>query len=290
VTGIKTFWPEVNGINRKINIPIFTGMKISVIIAFYKNLPFLDLVFSGLRRQVYDDFEVIIAEDDDALATKEYIKKRSGELPFLLKHVCQEDKGFRKNRILNAAVRAADGELLVFFDGDCIPHRRCLQEYALMAGEDSVLMGRRVMMSEALTQKLLATGDGKLLSFYSHMKHGSQRKEDGIYIPFFRKKVKKGGIMGCNWGVLKKYIVAINGYDEDYVSAGVGEDVDIEWRLLAKGLRLQSMKHRAIVYHLHHKAHYSLEEAEVNYKLLRDKQAAGHIYCINGLDNHVDIR
>jgi hypothetical protein len=46
------------------------------------------------------------------------------------------------------------------------------------------------------------------------------------------------------------------------------------------------MKHRAIVYHLYHKAHYSLEEAEFNYKLLRDKQAAGRIYCANGLDQH----
>src|SRR5258708_2013888 len=111
-------------------------MKISVIIAFYKNLPFLDVILSGLQRQTYDDdFEVIIAEDDDASATKDFVKKKSGELPFLLKHVFQEDKGFRKNRILNAAVRVADGELLVFFDGDCVPHRRCLKEYALIAGE-----------------------------------------------------------------------------------------------------------------------------------------------------------
>ena len=43
-------------------------MKLSVIIAFYKNLPFLDLVLSGLKNQTYDDFEVIVAEDDDAAA------------------------------------------------------------------------------------------------------------------------------------------------------------------------------------------------------------------------------
>ena len=261
-------------------------MKISVIIAFYKNLPFLDVILSGLQRQTYDDFEVIIAEDDDASATKDFVKKKSGELPFLLKHVFQEDKGFRKNRILNAAVRVADGELLVFFDGDCVPHRRCLKEYALIAGEGSVLMGRRVMVSERLTRKLLVTGDKRLLSFYSHVKHGSQRKEDGIYIPFFRKSSKQNGIMGCNWGVLKKYIEEVNGFDEDYVSAGVGEDVDIEWRLLEKGLRLRSMKHRAIVYHLYHAAHYSVEDTEVNYELLRAKQAVGRIYCVNGLDQH----
>jgi cellulose synthase/poly-beta-1,6-N-acetylglucosamine synthase-like glycosyltransferase len=260
-------------------------MKISVIIAFYKNLPFLDVILSGLQRQTYDDFEVIIAEDDDALATKEYVKKKAGELPFLLKHVFQEDKGFRKNRILNSAVGVADGEFLVFLDGDCIPHSRFLKEYALVSEEGTAFFGRRVMMSEPLTRKLVLSGDPKLLSFFSHVKYRSARKEDAIYLPFFRKRRKNNGIMGCNWGILKKHIVEINGYDEDYVTAGVGEDVDIEWRLLANGIKLQSMKHRAIVYHLYHAAHYS-PEAPAGYALLKIKKAAGRIYCINGLDQH----
>lgn len=78
----------------------------------------------------------------------------------------------------------------------------------------------------------------------------------------------------------------MNGYDEDYVSAGVGEDVDIEWRLLAKGIKLQSMKHRAIVYHLYHAAHYSTADLEGNYAMVKAKQAAGKIYCLHGLDQH----
>lgn len=261
-------------------------MKISVIIAFYKNLPFLDLVLSGLQRQTYDDFEVIVAEDDDAAATKEYVTGRSGEVSFVLKHVCQKDKGFRKNRILNAAVRAAEGEFLVFFDQDCIPHSRCLKEYALAAEAGSAFFGRRVMMSELLTRKLVASGERKLLSFFSQVRHRSERKEDGIYLPFFRKSSKSNGIMGCNWGILKRHVVEINGYDEDYVTAGVGEDVDIEWRLVAEGIKLQSMKHRAIVYHLHHAAHYS-PDAPVGYALLKEKKAAGRIYCVNGLDQHL---
>jgi len=269
-----------------VKISIFTAMKLSVIIAFYKNLPFLDLILSGLQRQTYDDFEVIIAEDDDAPATREYVAERSGQLPFDLKHVSQEDKGFRKNRILNTAVRAAGGDFLVFLDGDCIPHHQWLKEYARAAEEGVAFFGRRVMVSQRLTKKLLATGDRKLLSFYSHVRHGSERKEDGIYLPFFRKSSKNNGIWGCNWGILKKHIIEVNGYDEDYVSAGVGEDVDIEWRLLAKGIKLRSMKHRAIVYHLYHAAHYSTADLEGNYAMVKDKQAAGRIYCVNGLDQH----
>ncbi|HVU57980.1 MAG TPA: glycosyltransferase [Puia sp.] len=261
-------------------------MKISVIIAFYKNLPFLDLILAGLKRQSYDNFEVIIAEDDDAPATKEYIANMSRQLPFPLQHVCQQDNGFRKNRILNAAIRTAAGEFITFLDGDCIPHRHWLKEYARTAHEGSAFFGRRVMVSQRLTKKLLATGNKKLLSFYSHIRHGSERKEDGIYLPFFRKSSKNNGIWGCNWGILKKHLLEVNGYDEDYISAGVGEDVDIEWRLLAKSIKLQSMKHRAIVYHLYHAAHYSTADLEGNYAMVRAKQEAGLIYCINGLDRH----
>jgi hypothetical protein len=41
-------------------------MNISLIIAVYKNIDFLDLVLRSVARQSMTDFEVIIAEDNDA--------------------------------------------------------------------------------------------------------------------------------------------------------------------------------------------------------------------------------
>jgi glycosyltransferase involved in cell wall biosynthesis len=262
-------------------------MKISVIIAFYKNFSFLDLILAGLKRQGYTDFEVIIAEDDHVSATLDYIRQRSAELPFALKHVNQEqDLGFRKNEILNKAIAVSSGDFLIFLDGDCIPHTHLLKEYAILAKEGIAFYGRRVMVSESLTNKLIHTGDLRLLSLFHHVKHGSRRLEDGIYLPFFRKK-KVRGIWGCNWGILREHILEVNGFDEDYIRAGVGEDIDIEWRLIRKGISLQSVKHRAIVYHLYHKAHYSMAETGPNYAMLKAKQEEDHFYCVNGLDKHL---
>lgn len=244
------------------------------------------MILKGLERQTYTDFEVIIAEDDDAVATVEYVKAQSGLLPFPVRHVCQKDNGFRKDEILNKAVIAAAGELLVFLDGDCIPHRQFLKEYITQAKEGILFAGRRLMVSEALTQKILDTGDLKFLSLFYQARYGSKRLEDGIYLPFYQKG-KSNGLMGCNWAIFKKHLVDVNGFDEDYVSAGVGEDVDIEWRLVLNGIRLQSMKHRAIVYHLHHKTHYVMEDADPNYAMMKTKQALGGVYCANGLDKHL---
>ena len=264
----------------------FDDMKLSVIVAFYKNIPFLDMIFKGLKRQTYTDFEVIIAEDDDAAVTVEYLKQQSALMPFPILHVSQADQGFRKDEILNKAVIAATGEFLVFLDGDCIPHRQCLKEYASQAREGIAFAGRRLMVSEALTSKMLDTRDLKYLSLFYQARYGSRRLEDGVYLPFYRKG-KSNGLMGCNWGIFKRHLVDVNGFDEDYVSAGVGEDVDIEWRLIRSGIRLESMKHRAIVYHLHHKTHYVIEDAAPNYAMMKIKQESGTVYCTNGLDKHL---
>jgi glycosyltransferase involved in cell wall biosynthesis len=276
---------------RKTKLLTFTDMKLSVIVAFYKNIPFLDLIFKGLQKQTYTDFEVIVAEDDDAAATVEYLRTQSALMPFPILHVSQKDDGFRKDEILNKAVAISTGEFIVFFDGDCIPHHRCLKEYALRAvnGDGIAFAGRRLMVSESLTRKILDTRSLKWLSLFWQAKYGSKRLEDGVYIPFYRKG-RSNGLMGCNWGILKKHLIEVNGFDEDYTSAGVGEDVDIEWRLVRSGIRLESMKHRAFVYHLHHKTHYEVEDTAPNYVMMKAKQDIGLTYCVNGLDRHLTQR
>jgi glycosyltransferase involved in cell wall biosynthesis len=261
-------------------------MKLSVIITLYKNIPFLDMILAGLREQTYTDFEVIIAEDDDAPATLEFIKDRSARVPYPLRHISQQDLGFRKNEILNKAVIAAKGEFLVFLDGDCNPHRSFLKEYARQAREGVLFAGRRLLMSERLTRKLLATKNLKYLSLFYQARYGSKRLEDGLYLPFYNKG-RSNGLMGCNWAIFKKHLVAINGFDEDYVSYGVGEDVDIEWRLLHDGIKLQSTKHRTIVYHLYHKPMSDDELNNPNYILMKAKQELGSAWCANGLDKHL---
>ena len=92
--------------------------------------------------------------------------------------------------------------------------------------------------------------------------------------------------MGCNWGILRKNILDVNGFDEDYNRAGVGEDFDIDWRLKKNGLKVRSMKGKAIVFHLHHEPNYS--HAETNYveKMMAEKKIAGKICCDNGLSQH----
>ncbi len=259
-------------------------MRISLIIAFYKNITALELIFKALERQTYTDFEVIIAEDDNNPAAADFITKARLRFSFPIKHEYQDkDKGFRKNQMLNRAIRQSEGEFLVFLDGDCIPHKNFLKAYAANASENTALFARRVMLSEGLTNKIYETEDLKLLSFWPLWLSTSRRKKYALYLPFYGKKHRLR-IFGCNWGLYKKNILEVNGFDEDYTTAGVGEDNDIEWRLAGYGFKIRSIRYAAIEYHLHHPFNYSDKDTSVGYRQMREKKELNLVRCKNGLE------
>lgn len=256
------------------------NVTFSVIIAYYKNPMALALILDALNGQSFKDFEIIIAEDD--------IKS---ELPFLdkyddnliIKHVHQlQDTGFTKNATLNKALLVADGKYIIFVDGDCIPHQHFIKAYNKWMTEDAICFGRRVMIGPKTTQHLYQNKDRSNLSWIKLLFSDSKRLKYGLYFPYFRQR-RHHGIWGHNWCVAKVKLIEINGFDEDYQTAGVGEDVDIEWRLLSSGMTLYSIRYAAIQYHLHHNENYNDADVQKGMQQLKSKKNEGHIVCLNGL-------
>jgi glycosyltransferase involved in cell wall biosynthesis len=265
-------------------------MKISLIISFYKRLDFLELILMSLQRQQYKNFEVVIAEDDNSSETKKFLKEISAKFFLKILHVFQKsDDGFRKNEMLNKAISVAHGEFIIIIDGDCILHHAFFKEYAKEAEDRTILFGRRALLSEAITKKLLASKKLNQLNMLNLILSGSSRVEDVFYFPFipkfFRKK-RDRGVQGSNMGFFKKDIIAINGFDEDYQKATAGEDDDIEWRFRAGGYKFKSMKFKALQYHLYHKFNYSKVESEHNLAIMQKKILAAKIFCLNGIDKY----
>ncbi len=97
--------------------------KATVIAAFYKKINYLRLVLAGFERQTEQNFELIIADDGSQEEVVNEIKKISANQSFSIKHIWHEDKGFRKNKILNKAITESESDYLIFIDADCIPHR-----------------------------------------------------------------------------------------------------------------------------------------------------------------------
>ena len=100
---------------------------ISVIISHYDKIDNLSIILDAFKRQSCTDFEIIISEDGKNNKTKKILKKL--RYFFTIKHTSQKDIGFRKNRVLNKSIKIAEGNFIVFIDGDCIPHMHFIKEY-----------------------------------------------------------------------------------------------------------------------------------------------------------------
>ena len=118
----------------------------SVIVSTYNKPRHLRLVLEGLRWQRDAEFEVIVADDGSGPETATIIDEFRESAGVPVKHVWQEDSGFRAARIRNLGVQASDGSQLVFLDGDCIPYRDFLHEHASRAAEKTVLAGDRLFL------------------------------------------------------------------------------------------------------------------------------------------------
>lgn len=261
--------------------------SITIIISYYKALGNLKLILKSLNSQSENDFEVIVSEDDINQETKDYLSKSSSQFKFPIVHNFQnQDLGFRKNMMLNKAILSSSTDFLVFIDGDCIPHKHFVKSYIHEKDSNQILVGRRVMLGPKISEKVQSTESLELLNTFSILLSDSKKKKEGIYSPLIPLTNKVRGLVGCNWGIQKKHLLYVNGYDEDYISAGVGEDNDIEWRLEEMGITKKSMKNKAIVYHMHHERSYTEDVIFANMELWKQKQQDGNIQCLNGILKH----
>jgi len=259
-------------------------MSISVILAYYRNLTNLKLLLDAFEKQTYRDFELIVAEDDQNPDTIQFLQESRHRWSYPIRHVNQEiKKGFRKTTMLNKATRASRGRLLVFIDGDCIPHHSFLKEYHRNSGAKRILAGRRVLLGPRVTERIRSNGSCRPLRFWSLVVSDAKRVKDALYWPYFPLHLKERRLSGCNWGVRKEDLRQINGFDEDFVRPGVGEDHDVEWRLKAIGASKISMKNKAIVYHLHHPKNATQDDERTNVSLMEEKMREGAVVCHNGL-------
>jgi glycosyltransferase involved in cell wall biosynthesis len=238
-------------------------IKASLIISFYNNVAFLKFIIAGLERQTFKDFEIIIADDGSNQESIERIEQLSLRTKFTIKHIWQEDKNFRKNKILNKAIQCAASDYLIFIDGDCVPHPYFMQEHYEHRQQGVCYTGRRVNLSPKFTSHLSESNirNGYFEEHnFSLVMDGlfgkSYDVEKGFYTTnlFLREFLnrKKRGILGSNFSIYKPDILKINGFDERYEGPSVGEDSDIQYRLELIGIKIKSLKYIAIQYHLYH--------------------------------------
>lgn len=269
-----------------------TSPKVSLFVSTYELPRHLELVLAGIERQSFQEIEVFICDDGSSDETRRLTESFCARAPFQVHSIWQEHQGFRKCRILNEALRRARGEICVFLDGDCIPHRDYVLDHLENQESGFYLAGRRVELGKKFSEKLTAETIRRgyfdrpqlslLLSVLQKDSEYFQRSVRIASSPLRRAlgMQKIVDLKGCNYSVPRSALLELNGFDEFYEGYG-REDTDVEIRLQNLGLKIKSLKGVALQFHVWHPRR---DFTPANDQRLEELKKSGRVRCKAGLD------
>jgi len=269
---------------------------ISIVVSTYERPDALGAVLRGLSRQSDRDFEAIVADDGSGASTAAVVDAWKGQLGAPLVHVRHEHAGFRAAEIRNRAIAASRGAYCVFLDGDCIPRADFVAQHRRLAEPGWFVAGNRVLLSEPLTQAVLAQnlepetwGFGALLR---HRRDGVNRIAPALHLPLgpLRKAAPRRweGARTCNLAVARRDLERVDGFDASFNGWGL-EDSDLAIRLIHAGVRRKDGRFATGVLHLWHRENDRAGLAG-NQARLDDVMRSDRIRALRGLSTLAPVR
>lgn len=275
-------------------------MKISVVVTTYNRPDALRLVLAGLARQqlnrlIASDIEVIVADDGSRPETAEMVQNLQPDFPFALTHLWQEDIGFRAATSRNKATATAQGQYIIFLDGDCVPSAHFLERHWQLAEPGWFVPGNRILLSEAFTRQVLAPKGGPDILSWGNPEWAKaaaaahcNKSHPLRYLPLgpLRKlRARKWQLVRtCNLAVWRQDLLSVNGLDETFNGWG-HEDADLGVRLIRSGVLVKDGRFAVPVFHLWHKENDRSREAE-NRRRLEAILASDRIQAELGLSQY----
>ena len=208
--------PALSAVERAFEkIPFYPDLSrpyLSVVVCSYNGARTIRECLEGLRRLEYPNYEVIVVNDGSTDATAAI----AGEYDVRL--INTDQNGLSNAR--NVGWRAAQGDIVVYIDDDAYPDPHWLAYLAASFGRTNhVGIGG---------PNIPPTSDGFIADCVAHSPGGP------VHVLLTDDLAEH--IPGCNMAFRKSALEAIGGFDRQFRSAG--DDVDVCWRLQARGWTL----------------------------------------------------
>jgi GT2 family glycosyltransferase len=255
----------------------------SIIVTTYNWPKALRVTLLSIARQSSSPSEVIIADDGSGSETAEVVKEVFGQSSLKWCHVSHKHKGVRQSRIKNLAVSHSKYPYLIFVDQDTVLHPDFVADHLSMAQEGVFLQGKRVLLPDSYTRKILA--DGRFGAPFPWL-NGLGNRKNTLRSPVLgrllaRPKKFHTALRGCNLSMFKSDFLKVDGFDEAYDQSWGREDSDFCYRLFHAGIRMKFLWFMALQYHLYHGSTSNWDrerldgELEKNLKERRTKAVKG---------------
>lgn len=271
-------------------------MRCTLLVTTYNWKEALAAVLASVRRQSRLPDEVVVADDGSRADTRALLEAQARDFPTPLRHVWQEDAGFRAARNRNRAIAASRGDYVVCIDGDMVLHRHFVADHLALAEPGSFLQGGRVQATPALTERLLA---GARPVFAPWMDadfaavHGDERRHALRWPWLARRKARSANagvtVMSCNLSAWREDLLRVNGFDERMEGYG-SEDLELDLRLRNAGLRRRRLKFAGLAIHLQHCSRAPVDPEDMtlpNNRILRESAGNGATWCEAGISRHL---
>lgn len=261
-------------------------MRVSLIITTYNWKEALDLTLRSVAAQVEPPFEVLIADDGSREDTAELVRGWMPRLPCPLRHVWQEDRGFRVGRIRNRAIAAAGGDYVVLVDGDMVLHPSFIADHRVAARSGTWVQGVRALSRPDAARRLLTeqrTWVGIFALGIERRRHLLRSRALGALLSC--PHVGERGIRSCNQAYWRADLLRVNGFNEDMTGWGY-EDGELASRLYHCGIRRRDLRFQALALHIHHPSRRRVGD-NPNFELMQRTRTRRLVRCELGLDQHL---
>ena len=262
----------------------------SLVVTTYNWKDALALCLRSIAAQRVLPLEVIVADDGSREDTAAMVRAMVPDFPVPLKHVWQEDLGFRAARVRNLGIAASSGEYVIFIDGDLMLHPAFVADHLALIRPGIFLQGGRLNASPEESARLLAGGAPR----FSPWMPGTFKGKHALHLPWLAARKARtadgGQVMSCNMGVWRSDLDRVNGFDDNYEGWG-REDDDLAWRLKHAGIVRRPLRFAGLAIHLWHDTRWpdGVPPTEVlpNDRFFNQTLATKATRCERGLDAHV---
>lgn len=269
---------------------------ITVMFTTYNEPQWLEWVLWGFSVQTVAGFEVLVVDDGSRDDTRAVIDRLRPQMPYRLRHFWQPDEGFQKCKGINRGILLAEGEYLIFTDGDCIPHPEFVARHLALRERGRFLTGGYCKLPMALSKQITREDilAGRATEYAWLAANGLERhtlklrlKNEALRSLFNTITPVKPLLHGHNASLWKDDAVRVNGYDERMQYGK--EDLEFGDRLTHAGVRGKTIRYSAICVHLDHKRGYVTPQMkQKNSDIRACTKRTRATWAEQGIDSHRD--
>lgn len=198
--------------------------KVSIIIPTYKRKKILMDTLSSLLNQTYEDFEIIIIDQEDSFRDelKGVIDNNKGKTKYLTSNINSASLA------RNIGIKNTTGEIVICCDDDVIAAPDFIKNHTKNYEDASIgsVSGRVICSGDLPAEKIKQVGklrkwDGKII---------------GNFNAAFRTEIDHA--YGCNVSYRKDLLVRVKGYDERLIGTGSFDDADVSLKIRRLGYKV----------------------------------------------------